>query len=173
MGITTSGDQIIKAIEDGQIKGLVVIGEDIYSDYSNTLKNLKLLATFDLFETDTTKNSNIIIPIASSAEGYGTYTNSCRKIQKLNRAIKPLLGVDNLELFLKLATNIGIEFKDIKDVIEHISKEVPNYKGFYKLYNNLENIFVPLDNSREVKYYTQMDLRRIIKRLTLFLKRLI
>ncbi|MCX7695017.1 MAG: NAD(P)-binding protein [Caloramator sp.] len=146
MGINISGYEILKEVEKGNIKALVVIGEDIYSEYSNMLKNLKLFATFDLFETSTTQNSNIVIPIASSAEGCGTYTNSCRKVQKLNRAIKPVLGTDNLGIFLKLANNLGIELENLKDVVEHISKEIRYYKGFNKVYDNLQNVFVPLNN---------------------------
>ncbi|MBZ4662568.1 MAG: molybdopterin oxidoreductase [Caloramator sp.] len=151
MGINMSGDEILKEVEKGQIKGLVVIGEDIYNEYSNVLKNLKLLATFDLFTTDTTKHSNIVIPIASSAEGCGTYTNSCRKVQKLNRAIEPLLGTDNLCIFLKLAYNLGIQLKNIEDIVENISKEIPYYKGFNKVYDKLQNVFVPLNSSKGVQ----------------------
>lgn len=147
MGINMPGYEIMEEIENGKIKGLVVIGEDIYDEFSDALKKLKFIATFDLFTTNTSKISNISIPIASSAEGSGTYTSSSRKIQKLNRAIEPVLGADNTDLFLKLANNLGLSFKDISEIVEQISKEIPYYKGFDKVYENVKNIYAPLNNS--------------------------
>lgn len=141
MGIKMSGKTILEKARSGEIKGLIVFGEDVLED---EFKDLKPLATFDLFMTDTAKNSNVVVPISTSAESCGTYTRSDRKVQVLNRAIKSAIGIDNFNILLKLSNKLGIELKDMKDVIENISKEISHYKGFNNIYNSLENVYVPL-----------------------------
>ncbi|WP_242948741.1 NAD(P)-binding protein [Caloramator quimbayensis] len=140
MGIKMSGKAILEKAKSGEIKGLIVFGEDV----SDELKDLKPLAVFDLLMTDTAKNSNIVVPLSASAEGYGTYTRSDRKVQALSRAVESAIGIDNFNILLKLSNKFGIELKDMKDVVENISKEIINYKGLNKAYNNLENVYVPL-----------------------------
>lgn len=144
MGIKMPGMEILEKAEKGEIKALVVIGEDILEDRKDIINNVKFLAAFDLYMTKTLQNSNVIVPLVSAAESFGTYTRSDRKLQRLRTAIKPLTGLNNFDIFLKLANNLGIEFSDFEDVAKNISKEICNYEGYVKYYEELDNVYAPL-----------------------------
>ncbi len=96
LGFTKSGEEIISKVEDGSIKALVVIGEDVEGIEK---LDLDFLAAVDMFETDTVKVSDVVLPLATLAESQGTMTRTDGTTQYLNVALKPKTGFSNLKIF--------------------------------------------------------------------------
>ncbi len=126
--ILENGDssKILEDIEQDKIKGLLVLGEDI--SHIN-LKGVEFLMVQDTHMTETAKEADVVLPGASFAESTGSFTNSERRIQKLNQAIKPFIEYENWEVILKLSQvlNKSIQYKDSKEIFKDISINVKKY----------------------------------------------
>lgn len=103
MGIQKS----MNDIDWKEIKGALIFGEDLTSV---NLDNLELLIVGDLFMTETAKKAHVVLPTASFAESSGTYTNTERRIQKLETSLAPKTGVSNLEIIQGLAAALGTNY---------------------------------------------------------------
>ena len=77
IGIKTDCTGLLKDIQQ-QIKGLVVLGEDINKEI---LEKLDFLLVQDTHMTEAAEHADIILPAASAVESMGTYTSSERRIQ--------------------------------------------------------------------------------------------
>jgi formate dehydrogenase major subunit len=96
LGFNKSGKEIIAQVVEGNLKALVCIGEDIPEfDYHK----LDYLIAFDLFCTPTTKQANLVMPLAGAAETEGTFTRTDGTVQKTNRALQPAMKKSNSEIF--------------------------------------------------------------------------
>jgi len=136
VGFRTSGKEVAELIEKGQVKGLIVLGEDpVKADkkLKETFKKLEFLGVFDIFNTETAKEAEVVIPIGSSYESSGSFTRSDRRIQKVNPGIKPRIGESNLELFMDWADKLNIEYRDLEDIREDISHTIPEYSQLLSL----------------------------------------
>lgn len=128
MGIDKVNTQVIDNINNGQIKALMILGEDVVD--IDTSK-LEFLAVQDLYLTETAQKADVVIPAVSYAESNGTYTNTERRLQQLNAAIPSLTEKDNLTVLKEIALALGLkaDYKDARDVAKEISLNVPNYFG--------------------------------------------
>src|SRR5207237_4878935 len=54
------------------------------------LGKLELLVVQGIFPTDTAKLAHVVLPATSFAEKEGTYTNTERRIQRINPALAPI-----------------------------------------------------------------------------------
>ena len=83
------------AINEGKIRGLYIFGENpALSDPNSShtvsaFKNLEFLVVQDIFETETTRLADVVLPSASFAEKLGTFTCSERRVQMVRPAILP------------------------------------------------------------------------------------
>lgn len=145
MGINLIGEDLVKDIEDGSIKGLLVFGEDIPGV---NLDNLELLVVQDTHLTDTAKKADVVLPGVGFAESNGTYTSTERRIQRISQAIKPLVDYENWTVVLGLADVLtkNFNYPSLDHVVEEIEKSVPEYLGLRKAEG--EEVFWPLDGSR-------------------------
>jgi formate dehydrogenase major subunit len=134
MSFITPANQLLAGIEKGEIKGAVIIGEDMAGADDNIrklLSKLEFTVYLDLFMTETAKLANVVIPVGSAAESEGTYTRSDRKIQRLTAAIKPLTGRTTFDILSKLGAQMGVVVDTVKKAEEKIANEVKSYSGSY------------------------------------------
>ncbi|KUO74226.1 MAG: molybdopterin oxidoreductase [Clostridia bacterium BRH_c25] len=134
MGFATPADQLLSGIERGEIKGAVIIGEDLAGADEKTkelLAKLEFTLYLDIFMTETAKLANIVIPIGSAAESEGTYTRSDRKLQRLAAAVKPFTGRNTFDILSKLGAEMGVVVENVKRADEKIANEVKPYGGLY------------------------------------------
>jgi formate dehydrogenase major subunit len=103
MGIKKS----IADIKWSEVKGAVLFGENL-PDMNR--EDLKLLVVFDLFMSDTAARADVVFPAASFAESAGTYTNTERRIQKLQAPLAPKAGLSNPDMIAGLAETLGAKF---------------------------------------------------------------
>ncbi|AKN32743.1 molybdopterin oxidoreductase [Clostridium carboxidivorans P7] len=144
MDIKASGKSILEQIEEGKIKAVVIIGEDPVGADENTtqiLKKLKFIATFDMFMTDTALMSNVVVPIASFAESQGTFTRSDRKIQKIVPAVHVDYRKTVFDNMSKLAQYLDINIKNLKQAVEMISWEIPEYNGLNAVNVEVDDVY--------------------------------
>ncbi|HWR55876.1 MAG TPA: FAD-dependent oxidoreductase [Negativicutes bacterium] len=129
MGFVLPADSVIKDINGGKIKALVVIGENpaISPENVKLLNNLSFLAVYDIFMTETAAAADVVLPLVSSAETAGTYTRSDRRIQAVNAALRPRTGKDNLQVLLDTAGSLGVKYDNIAAVRDAMAREVPAY----------------------------------------------
>ncbi|WZL72234.1 NAD(P)-binding protein [Clostridiaceae bacterium 35-E11] len=150
MGIEMDAQAVKKAIEEQAIKGLLVFGEDIPSV---KLENLEFLMVQDTHLTETAKKAHVVLPAVGFAESKGTFTNTERRIQKLNQAIAPIAGLQNWEVILKLANafSVNMAYASPEDLLAQISKNIPAYFKISKETN--QDVFWPIGDNPVL--YTQ------------------
>jgi formate dehydrogenase major subunit len=120
------------------LKAVWIIGEDIVQtdpDSSHVIKamnSLELLVVQEIFMSETAKLATVVLPGTTFLEKDGTFTNTERRIQRVNRAAPPLPGtkpdgVIVAEMMQKLGFNQ--ESYDADQVLNEIADVVPFFKG--------------------------------------------
>ena len=136
-GIQSSAGDVAALLRAKKIKVAVVLGEDplgsddFPKDLRDGLMATEFLVVGDLFTTATAERSNVVLPLSSSAETSGTFTNLERRVQRLQRAIPPLAGLETWEILCRLAERMGYRFKmkyaSTDEVTSEIRRVVPLY----------------------------------------------
>jgi anaerobic selenocysteine-containing dehydrogenase len=106
---------IIEAAVAGKIRGLWIIGTNPLVSFPNVdvlkhaLSNLDFLVVQDGFHpTPTTELASLVLPAAIWGEKEGTYTNSERRVSKVNPAVPPPAEArSDFDIFLALAEKLG------------------------------------------------------------------
>lgn len=106
---------IIEAAVAGKIRGLWILGTNPLVSFPNVdvlrhaLGNLDFLVVQDGFHpTPTTELADLVLPAAIWGEKEGTYTNSERRVSKVNAAVKPPGEArSDFDIFLALAEKLG------------------------------------------------------------------
>ncbi|MBN2116546.1 MAG: molybdopterin-dependent oxidoreductase [Anaerolineales bacterium] len=94
VGLTVT--EMMPGILEGKIKSLYVLGEDpVMSDpdtkhIRHALETLDFLVLQEIFPSETSVYADVLLPGVSFAEKTGTFTNTERRVQMVNKAIKPL-----------------------------------------------------------------------------------
>jgi formate dehydrogenase major subunit len=137
-GLETTAGDVAALLRAKKIKVAVVLGEDplgaegFPKDLRDGLNAVEFLVVGDLFATATAERSNVVLPLSSSAETSGTFTNSERRVQRLRRAIPPLAGLETWEILCRLAERMGYRFKmkyaSPSEVTTEIRRVVPLYR---------------------------------------------
>jgi len=106
---------IISAVLKKQIRALWIIATNPLVSFPNidvlkqALGGLDFLVVQDGFHpTPTTELANLVLPAAIWGEKEGTYTNSERRVSKVNAAVSPPgEALSDFEIFLRLAREFG------------------------------------------------------------------
>ena len=107
---------IIEAALDGRIRALWIIATNPVVSFPNlgvlqqALENLEFLVVQDGFHpTPTTEMAHLVLPAAIWGEKEGTYTNSERRVSKVNRVVDPPGEArPDFDIFLSLAETLGV-----------------------------------------------------------------
>ena len=106
---------IIEAALRGEIRALWIIGTNPIISYPNlgvlrqSLESLDFLVVQDGFHpTPTTALADLVLPAAMWGEKEGTFTNSERRVSKVNRAVNPPGDArTDFDIFLAVAAALG------------------------------------------------------------------
>jgi formate dehydrogenase major subunit len=125
-------------LREKKIKVAVVLGEDplgcesVPADVRDGLLATDFLVVGDLFLTETAKAANVVLPISSSVETSGTFTNSERRVQRVHRAVPPRAGLETWEIICQLGAAMGYRFKmkyaGTEEVMQEIRRVAPIYR---------------------------------------------
>lgn len=128
---------MIRACGSGEIKGLMVFGENVALSAPNSeeslkaLDNVDFLAVSDLYLTETARLADVVFPACSFLEKDGTFTNIERRVQRVRKVFEPIGdSKSDLDIIADLASALGAEMpRDPKKVMSEISTGVPLYRG--------------------------------------------
>ncbi len=123
---------ILKGVEAGEIKALLVFGSNPVKTFKlakSHLGKLAFLMVAELFPTETTETADIVLPATSFAEKSGTVTNTCGQVQALKKTMRKAGTRSDLEILLALARMMGHawSYRTSDDVLREIIARVPGY----------------------------------------------
>lgn len=110
---------LVEAMVKKEIRGLWIIATNPLVSFPNydvlmqALGNLEFLVVQDGFHpTPTTEVADLVLPAAIWGEKEGTYTNSERRVSKVNAAVPPPgEALSDFEIFLRTAGALGVREK--------------------------------------------------------------
>ncbi|WP_201318598.1 formate dehydrogenase subunit alpha [Paenibacillus sp. EPM92] len=88
--------QMLHAIEEGKMRAMYLVGEDMALVDSNSnhvhdiLSSLDFFVVQDIFLSKTAQYADVVLPATPSLEKDGTFTNTERRVQRLYQALPPL-----------------------------------------------------------------------------------
>ena len=108
---------IIQGVLDGRIKGLWIVATNPLVSYPDQARLRKALAQLDFLvvqdgyhPTPTSELAHLFLPAAIWGEKEGVYTNSERRVSKVNAAVKPPGEArSDFDIFLGLAEKLGVK----------------------------------------------------------------
>ncbi|HOV82261.1 MAG TPA: formate dehydrogenase subunit alpha [Methanothrix sp.] len=135
IGLTST--QMLESMRDGAIKGLYILGEDLAQTDPDTnrvrasLQSLEFMVIQEIFQTETTRFADVILPAASFAECDGTFTNGERRIQRVSKAIPALCGRENWQTICAIAQKMGypMSYSHPSEIMDEIASLTPMFAG--------------------------------------------
>ena len=130
--------EMFDAVQAGKLKALYVMGENpLLSDPDqshiiDSIGKLDLLVVQDLFLTETAEYADVVLPAASFFEKEGHFTNTERRVQRVNKVISsPGKAKPDWEIIQLLANKMGgnWDYQSPKDILKEINKVTPQYGG--------------------------------------------
>ena len=130
--------EMMKAVGEGKIKALFILGENpLLSDANASkvkeeLKHLDLLVVQDIFMTETAELAHVVLPGVSFAEKDGTFTNTERRVQRVRKAIDPIGNArPDWQIICDLSTRLGfpMEYRNTSEIMAEIASVTPSYAG--------------------------------------------
>jgi formate dehydrogenase major subunit len=130
--------EMMHDLEDGTIKGLVVMGEnpagsDPDSNHvRHALGSAEFLLVMDIFLTDTAKLAHVVLPGVSFAEKDGTFSNTERSVLRVRKAVEPVgESRPDWDIICDLSTRFGLpmSYASPSEIFDEIAKVAPSYGG--------------------------------------------
>jgi formate dehydrogenase major subunit len=130
--------QMFDAAVDGRLRAMYIFGEDVAQTDPNTshviraLESLEFLVCQDIFETETTKLADVVLPASSFLEKSGTFTNAERRIQLVAPAIDPPgEAKTDFDIILEVSRALGHEmgYGSPSDAMDEIAALTPHFAG--------------------------------------------
>ncbi len=137
--------QLIDAMERGEIKALLNMGEDIAHIHPNlnkinrALNNLEFLMVQELFMTEIAQRADIVVGVRSAYEKTGVYINAMRRLHLSQPLVESDLP-DDWEVLTLMARKLGdgenFDFTDSEAVWNEVRRVAPErFSGaaYYRL----------------------------------------
>lgn len=130
--------EMFDAAADGRVKAIYVMGENplvteaAVGDVEKGIENLELFVVQDIFMTLTAGLADIVFPAATSLEKEGTFTNTERRIQKVNAVYdSPGEARPDWWILNEMGRRVtGMHnYSSPNEVFEEICRIVPSYSG--------------------------------------------
>ncbi len=130
--------EMIRSAAADELKGMFIMGDNtVMSDPNKmqtemALDNLEFLVVADPFLTETAAKADVVLPAATFLEKEGTFTNTERRIQKVNK-IREAPGKvrSDWEIISALAQKMGYKFNYSRpeEIMNEIADLTPIYNG--------------------------------------------
>ncbi len=130
--------EMFDAAVEGRLRAMFIFGEDVAQTDPNTehvvhaLESLDFLVCQDIFENETTKFADVILPASSFLEKTGTFTNAERRVQLVQAANDPPgAAKTDFEILTTVSRALGHEmgYDTPSDVMDEIAELTPRYAG--------------------------------------------
>jgi len=130
--------QMFDAAVAGDLKAMYIFGEDVAQTDPDThhvvkaLESLEFLVCQDIFETETTKFADVVLPASAFLEKEGTFINAERRMQIVEPAIAPPGGAKtDFEILTTVSAALGhpMGYGTPWDVLDEIAALTPDLAG--------------------------------------------
>jgi formate dehydrogenase major subunit len=130
--------QMFDAAIAGDLKAMYIFGEDVAQTDPDTahvtaaLENLEFVVCQEIFENETTKFADVILPASAFLEKCGTFTNAERRFQMVEAAIDPPGGArTDFDIITTVSRMLGHEmgWETPWDALDEIARLTPAYAG--------------------------------------------
>jgi formate dehydrogenase major subunit len=130
--------EMFDAAVEGRLKAMYIFGEDVAQTDPDTthvihaLKSLDFLVCQEIFESETTKYADVVLPASSFLEKTGTFTNAERRVQLVTAANDPPgAAKTDFEILTTVSRALGHEmgYETPADVMDEIAELTPRYAG--------------------------------------------
>jgi formate dehydrogenase major subunit len=130
--------EMLDAAVEGSLKAMWIVGYDIaqsdpdVAHVNAALSNLDFLVVQEIFENETSRFADVVLPAAAFLEKSGTFTNAERRIQLVSKAAEPPGGAKtDLEIFGLVSAALGHElpYEGPEDVMAELAETTPHFAG--------------------------------------------
>jgi len=130
--------QMFLAADDDDIKGMYIIGENSalsepgVNHAEDVLADLDFLVVQDLFVNETAQYADVVLPACSFVEKTGTFTNTDRTVQMVNKVMEPKGDSrPDWKILQDLANRMGRnwDYDDTAEIMEEVNSLTPLYGG--------------------------------------------
>jgi len=130
--------EMFDAAVEGSLKAMYIFGEDVAQTDPDTahvekaLDSLDFLVCQDIFDTETSKHADVILPASSFLEKTGTFTNAERRLQMVTPAADPPGSAKtDLEIICMVSKALGHDmgYESSADVMDEVAEMTPRYAG--------------------------------------------
>jgi formate dehydrogenase major subunit len=130
--------QMFDAAIAGNLKAMYIFGEDVAQTDPDTahvtaaLDSLEFVVCQEIFENETTKYADVVLPASSFLEKSGTFTNAERRFQAVEAAIDPPGGArTDIDIIMTVSRMLGHEmgWQTPWDALDEIARLTPAYAG--------------------------------------------
>ena len=148
IGLTVT--EMIPSIPEGKIRALYILGEDpVMSDPDSNhirhcLASCEFIVLQEIFPSESAVYADVLLPGVSFAEKTGTFTNTERRVQMVNKAIEPIGEAQpDWWIIAELAKRVialgerkpgealfaGWDYRDSEQIMAEIGALTPSYAG--------------------------------------------
>ena len=165
---------LINDMFEGKVKALINMGEDIahihpnQNKIKNALKELEFLMVLELFDTEITKEADIIFGVKSAYEKEGVYINAERRLHLSSPLVESNLP-DDWEVLVAVANEFGSNFsynspKEIWNEVREVANERFSGASYERLkQNRLQGLQWPINENETTRLHIE-DFRTIDKK---------
>lgn len=130
--------QMFEAARAGKLKALWLMGEDVVQTDPNSeavkaaMNALDFLVVQEIFQTETSKFADVILPASSFLEKSGTFTNGERRVQRVQAAVEPLEGTKpDGQIIVDIMNRMGYAQPDYTPdgTLAEVAQVVPFFSG--------------------------------------------
>jgi formate dehydrogenase major subunit len=159
--------QMVDAIEEGKLKAMYIIGEemsivDSNANYmSDAFSKLEFLVMQEVFFGVTCQYADVVLPAAPSLEKEGTFTSTERRIQRLYEVFEPLQGCrPDWQIIRDVANHLGGDwrYQHPSEIMAEIASLTPMFSGVsYERLEGYKSLQWPVaaDGSDQPLLYTK------------------
>jgi predicted molibdopterin-dependent oxidoreductase YjgC len=148
---TAALEGVLGRLEDGSVRVLLLHRADLvaWGDASRARRALErapYVVVLDTHASETAQYGNVVLPVATYAEGDGTFTNHAGRIQRFQAAVPPPGNARaGWEALLDLLSRFepGLTLADAAQVFVALAAEAPPLAGLD--YERLGSTGVPID----------------------------
>jgi formate dehydrogenase alpha subunit len=132
--------EIINSLEKGDVKGLIIMGENpMVSDPNlnhadKALDAAGFLVVIDIFLTETAEKAHVVLPAASFAEKTGTFTNTERRVILVRKILEaPGEARADWKILCDLSSALGypMNYSSSSEIMDEIAEVTPIYGGIH------------------------------------------
>jgi len=120
----------------GILKAMFIVGENPMASLPTTMRvreslaKLDLLVCQELFLTETAALAHVVLPVCSSLEKDGTFTNAEGHVQAVRKTVEPAgESCPDWEIFSALSGLMGtpLEYGESREILKEIRSLIPGY----------------------------------------------